>query len=365
MTATATTGTAPRLDESRRAAFAERLRGVLNGGALALMVSIGHRTGLFDTMARLGFATSEAIAGSAGLHERYVREWLAAMAAGGVVEVDAASGRYRLPPEHSACLTRAARPGNVAATAQWIPLLGGVEDRIVECFERGGGVPYAAYDRFHEVMVEESDQTVVAFLLESILPLVPGLPGALGRGLDVLDVGCGSGRALNCMAAAFPRSRFLGIDLSPDAVAAARAEAADRGLRNARFEVRDAADFERERAFDLVTAFGSIRVQAEPAAVLAAIARSLRGGGTFLMQDPRGANDGAGDAPHPLGPFLYTVSCFHWTAVSLAAGGAGLGPTWGLETAPRMLAEAGLRSVEVRTLAHDAMSFYYVARREG
>ena len=134
-----------------------------------------------------------------------MREWLGAMAAGGVVEVDARSDTYRLPLEHAACLTRAARPNNAAATAQWIPLLAGVEDRMVECFERGGGVPYAAYDRFHEVMAEESDQTVVAFLVESILPLVPGLPCALGRGIDVLDVGCGSGRALNRMAAAFPR----------------------------------------------------------------------------------------------------------------------------------------------------------------
>ena len=361
----ATTGAAPRLDETRRDAFAERLRGALNGGALALMVSIGHRTGLFDVMGRLGFATSEAIADSAGLHGRYVREWLGAMAAGGVVEVDARSGTYRLPLEHAACLTRAARPNNAAATAQWIPLLAGVEDRMVECFERGGGVPYAAYDRFHEVMAEESDQTVVAFLVESILPLVPGLPCALGRGVDVLDVGCGSGRALNRMAAAFPRSRFLGVDLSADAVAAARAEAADRGHRNVRFEVRDAADFERERAFDLVTAFSAIRVQAEPAAVLAAIARSLRDGGTFLMQDARGTGHGEDDARHPLGTFLYTVSCLHWTAASLAAGGAGLGALSGPEAARRLLAEAGFAEVDVHTLEHDAMNFYYVARRAG
>jgi hypothetical protein len=69
------------------------------------------------------------------------------------------------------------------------------------------------------------------------------------------------------------------------------------------------------------------------------------------------------DARHPLGAFLYTVSCLHCMTVSLAAGGAGLGAMWGLETAQRMLGEAGFRKVEVHTLAHDLLNFYYVARR--
>jgi SAM-dependent methyltransferase len=285
------------------------------------------------------------------------------MVAGGVVEYDPRSQAYRLPPEHAACVTRAARPGNLAATARWIALLGGVEDSVVDCFERGGGVPYAAYDRFHQVMAEDSDQTVVAVLLEAILPLVPGLPRALGRGLDVLGIGCGSGRALARMAAAFPRSRFVGLDLSAEAVAAGRAEAAERGLRNLRFEVRDAAELGRERAFDLVTAFDAIHDRAEPAAVLAAIARSLRDDGTFLMQDVRGTSRVEEDARNPLGAFLYTVSCLHCTTVSLAAGGAGLGAMWGLETARRMLADAGFGQVDVHTLEHDLMSCYYVARK--
>ena len=125
---------------NREEAFADRMTDALNGGALALMVSIGHRTGLFDVMGGMAPATSETIAVEAGLSERYVREWLGAMVTGGVIEYDAASGSYDLPTEHAASLTRAARPANLAATMQWIPLLGSVEDDVVECFERGGGV---------------------------------------------------------------------------------------------------------------------------------------------------------------------------------------------------------------------------------
>ena len=130
-------------DTTAAEAFGERMMDTLNAGALSLMISVGHRTGLFDTMAEMEPATSAEIAERAGLDERYVREWLGAMVTGRVVDVEAGSGTYRLPPEHAASLTRAARPANMAVTCQWIPMLGSVESEIVECFRNGGGVPYA------------------------------------------------------------------------------------------------------------------------------------------------------------------------------------------------------------------------------
>ena len=45
--------TTPDLDQAKAEQFAERMVGVLNEGAIALMTSIGHRTGLFDAMAGL------------------------------------------------------------------------------------------------------------------------------------------------------------------------------------------------------------------------------------------------------------------------------------------------------------------------
>jgi 2-polyprenyl-3-methyl-5-hydroxy-6-metoxy-1,4-benzoquinol methylase len=351
------------IDETRVEAFAGKLLDVLNAGALSLMTSIGHRTGLFDVMGTLPPADSTTIARQAGLSERYVREWLGAMVTGGIVEYDPDAGTYALPAEHAACLTRAARPNNLAATSQWIPLLGSVEDQIVECFERGGGVPYSAYGRFHAVMAEESDQTVVAVLVDTILPEVDGLVDALEQGVDVMDVGCGSGRALNLMARTWPASRFTGYDLSPEAVANAKREASELGLRNVHFEVRDLCDLDATDRFDVITAFDAIHDQADPEAVLAGISRALRPDGTFLMQDIAGSSHVHHDADHPVGPFLYTVSCMHCMTVSLSAGGAGLGAMWGRETACRMLAEAGFAKVDVRSLPHDVINYYYVARK--
>ncbi|MGH8058977.1 MAG: transcriptional regulator, partial [Candidatus Entotheonellia bacterium] len=197
-------------DSAKAEAFAGRFLTALNNGALCLMVSIGHRTGLFDVMSQLPPASSEEIAARAGLNERYVREWLGAMVTGGVVDVDPTNNRYSLPAEHAAHLTRAAGADNLAVFAQYIAVMGGVEDDIVECFRAGGGVPYAKFPRFHEVMAEDSGQSVLSSLESHILPLVPGLSDRLAKGIRVLDVGCGRGRILNRLATLYPDSRFVG-----------------------------------------------------------------------------------------------------------------------------------------------------------
>ena len=213
-------------DQAKADAFAGKILTALNNGALCLMVSIGHRTGLFDVMSQSPPARSEEIAARAGLNERYVREWLGAMVTGGVVDFDPASNCYSLPAEHAAFLTRAAAADNMAVFAQYIAVMGCVEDDIVECFRKGGGVPYEKFPRFHEVMAEDSGQSVLSSLESHILPLVPGLTERLAKGIRVLDAGCGRGRILTRLAELYPRSRFVGMDLSREATGYARDKAA-------------------------------------------------------------------------------------------------------------------------------------------
>ena len=355
--------TVQELDQGKAEAFAGRMVGVLNEGALAIMTSIGHRTGLFDAMSGLPPSTSEQIASAAGLNERYVREWLGAMVVGRVVEHDPEGATYRLPPEHAAWLTRAASPNNIAVTAQFIPGLASVEDEIIESFKEGGGVPYSAFPRFHEVMAEDSGQTVVAALTDAILPLVPGLTERLEGGIDVLDVGSGSGRAMNLLARKFPNSRFVGYDFSEEALARARAEAEGYGTTNVRFEVKDVATLEEEAGYDLITTFDAVHDQARPAKVLSGIARALRDDGVYLMQDIAGSSHHHNNLAHPIGPFLYTVSTMHCMTVSLAQGGEGLGAMWGEEKAKEMLKEAGFTKVEVEQLPHDFVNSYYIIKK--
>jgi 2-polyprenyl-3-methyl-5-hydroxy-6-metoxy-1,4-benzoquinol methylase len=346
--------------------FAGTLLRALNDGALCLMTSIGHRTGLFDVMRDLSPATSQEIARKARLNERYVREWLGAMTTARVVEVDPSTGRYHLPPQHGAFLTRAAGANNLAVFAQYIALLGAVEDDIVGCFETGGGVPYERFPRFHAVMAEDSGLSVGSSLESHILPLVPGLRDRLHGGMRVLDVGCGSGRVIIRLAELFPASTFHGLDLSDEAVATARATAAQHGLSNVVFTRRDVTELHQTaepEAYDLVTTFDAVHDQARPLNVLRGIHRTLRADGVYLMQDIKGSSHVHKNLEHPIGTFLYTVSCMHCMTVSLAQGGEGLGAMWGEEQTRDYLARAGFRSVEKHELAHDIQNNWYVIRK--
>ena len=190
-------------------------------------------------------------------------------------------------------------------------------------------MPYSEFPEFQGLMAEDSAMVFDATLLDVVLPLVPGLPDRLRAGIDVADVGCGCGHAINLMAAAYPASRFVGIDFSTEGIATATAEAAARGLTNTSFEERDAATLDGPPAFDLVTTFDAIHDQADPARVLRGIHDMLRPGGTYLCVDIRASSDLADNVDHPLGPFLYTVSCMHCMTVSLAQDGAGLGAVVG------------------------------------
>jgi 2-polyprenyl-3-methyl-5-hydroxy-6-metoxy-1,4-benzoquinol methylase len=343
--------------------FAGQLLGALAAGSTALMVSVGHRTGLFDTLAGLPPSTSPQVAAAAGLHERYVREWLHAMTTARVVDHDRDADTYRLPAEHAAVLTRAAGPDNLAAVMQFLPLMAEVESEVVSCFAEGGGVPYGRFARFHEVMAELSADTNDAALLTRIVPLVPDLPDRLSRGIRVADVGCGQGHAVNLLARAFPASEFVGYDFSEDAVAVARAEARDWGLTNARFEVRDVTSLDGTGMFGLVTAFDAIHDQAHPAVVLEQIAAHLEPDGAFLMVDIAASSDVDANVELPWAPYLYAVSTMHCMTVSLSLGGDGLGTAWGTELALQMLADAGFGDVGVERLEEDFINSYYVARR--
>lgn len=370
MTTTTTTTTTttsgdptPTIDLEAAERFGERITAALNDASLALMLSVGHQAGLFDTLAQLPPSTTADIARSSALHERYVREWLAAMTTAGVVVYDPAGHTYELPAEHAACLTRAAGPENLARVAQFIPLMATVEQPILDCFRNGGGVPYSEYGDFHRIMAEESAASHDAGLLTEVVPLVPGLADRLTAGIDVLDVGCGSGHAINVLAAAFPESRFVGYDFSEEGIAAARREAAELGLSNATFEIVDVAQLAEEDQFDLVTAFDAIHDQTAPRTVLANIARVLRPDGVFLMVDIAASSNLEDNIEHPMATFFYMLSTMHCTTVSLSLDGEGLGTMWGEQVARELLAEAGFGSVEVKSVDSDPLNSYFVVQQ--
>ncbi|CAL9488339.1 Trans-aconitate 2-methyltransferase [Actinosynnema sp. ALI-1.44] len=347
------------IDERRVEEFAGTLFDTVGRSVLTLLIDLGHRTGLFAAAAR-GPATSAELADRAGLHERYVREWLAAMVTGGIFEHD--DGVYALPAEHALCLTGGGST-DLAPYSQVTALLAANLDLVETAFRHGGGVPHERFrPRFTAVMDSLSRGYFDGRLLDGVIPLT-GLAEGLTTGIRVADVGCGTGHAVNLLAGAFPASEFTGYDIAADAIDQARAEADRLGLANAHFRVLDAVALPADPPLDAVFAFDAIHDQADPAGVLRAVHDALKPGGTFVMFDVRGSSDLAEDVANPAAPMLYSFSVLHCLTVSLAEGGAGLGAMWGERVARRMLAEAGLEPVALHDAPDDPVDRVYVCRR--
>lgn len=352
-----------KLDLEKAEAFGHHFGGMLNGGFAILSASIGHKTGLFDTMSTLPPSTTHEIAAAAGLQERYVREWLGAMTTSGIVEYDGVSDTYSLPPEHAAILTRAAGPGNFAAYAQFLGVMAEVEDKVIQCFRHGGGVGYEHYTDFHRTMAELSAMTHDALLVDVVLPMAPGVTEALESGITGADVGCGQGHAVNILARRFPKSTFVGFDINDGALDVGRKEAADLGLTNASFDQCDAPTLDRPETFEFMTTFDAVHDQADPRGMVAAIFRALKPGGTWLCSDISASSHVGENRDHPLGPMLYTVSCMHCMTVSLAGDGEGLGAMWGVQQAREIFTAAGFTDIAVHQIEGDPANNFYICRK--
>jgi 2-polyprenyl-3-methyl-5-hydroxy-6-metoxy-1,4-benzoquinol methylase len=351
-------------NQSAGEGFLERTFDIINCGAQAVMLSIGHRSGLFDAMAGLGPASCQEIADASGLVERYVREWLGVMVTARIIDFNAEQATYQLPSAHASCLTRSGALGNAAVFAQFVSMMGAMQDQALQCLNTGEGTRYGDYPDFHEIMAEDSAQTVVASLFEEILPLADGLVEQLQSGIDVLDAGCGRGLALIALAERFPLSRFTGYDLCGDAIASAARDASNRGLDNIHFETVDMTGFDEVDRYGLITSFDAVHDQKHPHELIRSICCALRPGGVYLMQDIGGSAHLENNIEFPMASLLYAISFMHCTPVSLGQGGDGLGTMWGWETAQGMLENAGFAAVQKHVLPHDPMNVWFVSRKE-
>ncbi|MEV8378876.1 class I SAM-dependent methyltransferase [Kribbella sp. NPDC056861] len=330
-------------------AFGERLLATLTGGALTLLISLGDRTGLFEAAA-VGPATSAGLAERAGLDERYVREWLGAMVSGGFFAYDATTGEYVLPPEHARLLT-GETAANAAPMASTLRGLGAMLTDLEARFGDGLGLaPETFGRRFAAVGVDPGENWRRIYddqLIDGFLAAVPGLTERLSAGARVLDLGCGTGHAVNLMGTAFTASDFTGLDIDADLIGRAEAERVRLGAGNVSFEVADAATLTVDRPYDVIFAFDAVHDQRDPAEVLRRIRAALAPGGVFVMVDAYFSSRLENNLDNPLAPLCYAISLLYCTPMSRYDDGAGLGAMWGTELAGSLLAEAGFSQVEL------------------
>jgi 2-polyprenyl-3-methyl-5-hydroxy-6-metoxy-1,4-benzoquinol methylase len=348
------------LDSAILDALGQRIEDDLTGATTVGLIYLGDRLGLFTALRDGGPATSAELAVRSGLVERYVREWLAGMAASRYLDYDPATARFTLTPEQSACFADPESVTFSSPTAQLIVKVLEQADGVAEAFRRGGGVPYSAYDRGVTEGIERSNVPAYrSTLVQEWLPAIPGVVEILRAGGTMLDVGCGGGHACIAVATAFPQARVVGIDPHEPSIVRARANAAAAGVGDrVRFEAVKAEDLAANQ-FDLVTTFDVIHDMADPLAALGSIRRLLGPRGVYLMQDPNAA-DALEDNISTKGRFFYGVSVFYCMTVSLAQGGVGLGTCMGEAKARQLATEAGFTSFRRLPIDNPFSAFFEV-----
>lgn len=345
----------------------------LNNGALTLMISIGHKVGMFEAMASLPSVTSHQLAQATKLHERYVREWLATMYVGGIVAIEDRidknqENRYFLPNEHAAFLTWGRGPENVAVLSQYISILSSFESKSVECFRTGKGISASEFGDLKSIMAADSAQTIASSLVSWILPLGSGMiMSDLKAGIDVLDVECGSGINLITLAKEYPKSWFTGYDINPEHIAIAKDAADKEKLKNIRFKCVQITDSCESSAYDLITCFGGLVETGDVGNVVLRIYQALRRGGTFLLQDVAASSDAKENRSHPAGPLLYTISVMFSVPSTIFKTGSddeAVGVMWGNDKALNLVRDVGFKCEGAKQLPEDHCNVFFFCVRE-
>ncbi|MDW5597114.1 class I SAM-dependent methyltransferase [Conexibacter stalactiti] len=350
------------LDETRIEAFAGQIVTDVGATLGTALVTIGDRLGLYRAMADAQPVSAAELAARTSTHERYVREWLNAQAAGGYVTYDAECDRYVLPAEHAFVLADEQSPVALAGMFQSAAAAFEGRERVVERFRSGDGLGW--HEHHHDLF----DGTGRAFganyranLVAEWLPALDGVVERLTAGGYVADVGCGHGVATILMAQAFPASTFVGYDYHLASIEAARAAAAEAGVEDrVSFEVARADDYP-GGGYDLIAFFDSLHDLGDPVGAAARASSALAPDGTCLIVEPF-AGDSIAENLTPLGRSYYGFSTLVCTPGSLSQEGrAGLGTQAGERRLTEVLKAGGF--TRVRRAAETPFNLVLEAKR--
>jgi 2-polyprenyl-3-methyl-5-hydroxy-6-metoxy-1,4-benzoquinol methylase len=212
-------------------AFVERAIADLAACYGGVLISTGHRLGLYRALAGRGPSSSVELAARTGCEERYVREWLNSQVAGGYLVYHEESETYELPPEHVPVLADEESPTFLPPAFEIPASMWFDQERTLDAFRTGAGIPWGDHDQRLSCGVAGFYRNAyAAAIVPEWLPALDGVVEKLERGARVADVGCGHGHSTVLMASAFARSRFVGVDTHDDSIEAARAHAAAAGV---------------------------------------------------------------------------------------------------------------------------------------
>jgi 2-polyprenyl-3-methyl-5-hydroxy-6-metoxy-1,4-benzoquinol methylase len=357
----------PRTNEERREALVQRLTADAIGALALLCVYIGDRLDLYRVLAQQPGATAQELASAAGLHPRYVREWLEQQTVSGILETENPAAadderRYRLPPGHDEALMDESSLHFTGALAQGVVSCTRPLEALLEAFRTGAGVPYAAYGTDGSESQARSTRALYEQLLTSEwLPAIPRLHQRLQADppARIADVACGHGHSTLAIARGYPKVLVDGIDLDASSIAAARGLLAGSGLEHrVAFHRRDAGDPDLSGRYELVTLFEALHDMSHPVDVLRKLRALLVDGGCLLVADERAAERFSPDAGDTES-LHYGFSVLHCLPVGMVGdNAAGTGTVMRPDTVRRYATDAGFGGFEIQPIEDKFWRFY-------
>lgn len=335
------------IDQGKLDELLGKMIGDMGAAAVAPLVIIGDKLGLYGALAKHGAVSTQVLAEKTGTTERYVREWCAAQAASGYIEYDASSGNFHMTPEQQAVFADGDSPASMIGGYYSIASLFIDEPKITSAFKSGEGVPWGDHSECLFCGTEKFFRPgYQANLISDWLPALDGVTAKLEAGAKVADVGCGHGASTIVMAAAFPKSTFVGFDFHDESIAQANDRAREAGLSNVRFEVATAKDFP-GKDYDLIAYFDCLHDMGDPVGAAAYTRKALKPEGTMMVVEPF-AQDGLEDNFNPVGRMFYAFSTMICTPASLSQEvGLALGAQAGPKRLEQVVREGGFSKFSV------------------
>jgi SAM-dependent methyltransferase len=329
-------------DPEKLNALMGKLVGEFGGALTGALILMGDRLGLYKAMADGEPRTSAEVAKKAKLKERYVREWLSAQAAAGLVEYDPATKKFSLSPEQAMALAEEGSPAFFAGAFQVAQSMWLDEPKIAAAFKSGKGVGWHQHSKCLFKGTERFFRPGYnANLVSAWIPALDGMEEKLKKGAVVADVGCGHGASTILMAQAYPNSTFFGFDYHAPSIATAK-EAAKKAKVDKRitFKKASAKDFP-AGDYDMVAMFDCLHDMGDPVGAAKHVKKTLKRDGTFLLVEPF-ANDTLEANMNPVGRVFYAASTMICTPASLSQEvGLGLGAQAGEKRLREVANKAG------------------------
>lgn len=338
--------------------FGKKVLADTSGLAVTIMAALGDRLGLFKDLAANGPTSSSDLTKRTGINKHYAKEWLAGMTSSGYLKYDPTTQLFTLPREHMPVLAQEEGPFFIGGTHQMILGMLAIMDLLEDAFRSGKGIPMTAYGpNTWEGMERDMIGLYKAKLLQEWIPALPKVQSMLEKGVQVADVGCGTGRISIMLAQAFPKSRYVGIDIFQPLIDRAKTNAEAAGVSDLiRYDVLDASQGLSEQ-YDLVTAFDVIH-ETNPLLMLQAIRRSLLPNGRFVCLDVK-CEKALEDNINSRAALRYGLSLLFCMSTALANEGKAQG-TMGLpeETFRQLCLDAGFKSVRLVPLEKSNHNLY-------